>query len=242
MRTFRFVIRSFVGAAALSLVACDRPAPPSIVVTPARHALESHFDLGLPPSTPAAVAAETAPPRAVEEQVEPSPSELVKLARAALDDSDLDRAFSLAKQAVLEAPARSAAWNTLGRVQLRRGEPDAALSSFEQAVDKNPSSAWARNNHGLALLYAERYDEAVEELQEATDLSPECGLMWNNLGMAYEHVDRVEEARSAYQHAMNLDHKGAAQNFVRLEGVRSLSHTAQADTNSEDLPMVDHGL
>jgi Flp pilus assembly protein TadD len=240
MRTFGFVLRSFVGATTLAVVACNHPAPPSPPTVLAARVVERHVDLGMPPSAPVVATVETAPPSAVEEQVDPSPNELVKQARAALDDGDLDRAFALAKQAVLATPSRSAAWNTLGRVQLRRGEPDAALSSFEQAVDTNPSSAWARNNHGLALLYAERYDEAVEELQEATDLAPETGLMWNNLGMAYEHIDRVEEARSAYKHAMNLEHKGAAQNFVRLEGVRSLRHTAQADT--EDLPMVDHGL
>jgi Flp pilus assembly protein TadD len=184
---------------------------------------------------------ETAPPATLAEDVEPSPNELVKDARAALAVGELDRALRLAKLAVVEAPGRSAAWNTLGRVQLRRGERAAALDSFEQAVECNPSSAWARNNHGLALLYEGRYEEAVAELEEATELQPDTGLMWNNLGMGYEHVDRLEEARMAYRRAMNLSHKGAIENFVRIEGVRTLGRTAKAeptvDPIDEDVPM-----
>jgi Flp pilus assembly protein TadD len=192
------------------------------------------------PSTPRQVV-ETAPPAAIAEEAEPSPNELVKQARAALSAGELDRALRLAKLAVVDAPGRSAAWNTLGRVQLRRGERDAALDSFEQAVETNPSSSWARNNHGLALLYAERFDEAIDELEQATDLSPSVGLMWNNLGMAYEHADRLEEARTAYRRAIGLDHRGATENFVRLEGVHSLGKTAKAEPPQvdEDLPMVD---
>jgi tetratricopeptide (TPR) repeat protein len=245
MRHFSSIIRSFAGAAALATVAGCHHEPPAAapvhISTPATMsalpAIAQRPDLG--PSTPKQVV-ETAPPAAIAEEAEPSPNELVKQARDALTAGELDRALRLAKLAVVDAPGRSAAWNTLGRVQLRRGERDAALDSFAQAVETNPSSAWARNNHGLALLYAERFDEAIDELEQATDLSPSVGLMWNNLGMAYEHGNRLDEARSAYRRAISLDHRGATENFVRLEGVRSLGKTAKADLPQvdEDLPMV----
>jgi tetratricopeptide (TPR) repeat protein len=252
MRNLHFILLSFVGAAALTTaVGCHRPATATARVStpPLTSSVSVRPDMGMrPPVAAAPPVVETAPPAKIAEEVEPSPNELVKGARAALDDGDLDEALRLAQKAVVETPGRSAAWNTLGRVQLRRGQRDAALDSFEQAVETNPSNAWARNNHGLALLYAERYEEAIDELEQATDLSPSVGLMWNNLGMAYERAERLDEARSAYRRAISLDHRGAAQNFVRIEGVKSLGHTAQVDAPhlddhlDEDLPMVDHGL
>ena len=237
MRPLHLVLRNLVGAAALlTFAGCNEPPlRPDVAVS----TVSVHPDLGLTATAVApAPVTETAPPVAIAEDVEPSPNELVKDARSALATGELKRALKLAKLAVLEAPGKSAAWNTLGRAQLRLGQRSAAVDSFAQAVDCNPSSAWAQNNYGLALLYEGNYDEAVSALEEATELAPDIGLMWNNLGMAYEHVDRVEEARYAYKHAIGLDHKSAAQNFVRIEGIRSLRRTAQADP-VDDLPLVD---
>ena len=119
----------------------------------------------------------------------------------------------------------------------------AAIDSFEQAVELQPTSAWAQNNYGLALLYDGRYDEAVAAFEEATELSPDTGLMWNNLGLGYEHLDRIEEARFAYKRAMTLDHRPATQNFVRLEGVRTLRRTAKVEPEVDvDHPAIDRGL
>ncbi len=240
MRTFGFVLRSLSGAAALTTaLGCHGEAPQR--AAPATTALTVP-DLGrakvaaVPPTaTPSVTPILPTPVAVIDEAVEPTPSQLVRDARDALDAGELDRALKLARLAVLEAPGRSAAWNTLGRVQLRRGERAAALDSFDQAVETDPSSAWAQNNLGLALLYDGRYDEAAGALEEATELSPEVGLMWNNLGMAYEHLDRIEEARMAYRRAMGLDHRPAAKNFVRIEGIRGLKHTAQADLGHDDL-------
>lgn len=234
MRPLHLVLRGLTCSVALSITACSAP-PPVEKLTPV--ATTRTVPAVSTRAQPEGATIETAPPAAVAEQVEPSPSQLVKDARAALAEGDPERALSLARTAVFEAPGRSAAWNTLGRAQLRLGQRRAALDSFEQAVECNPSSAWAQNNYGLALVYDGRYEEAIAALEEATDLQPEVGLMWNNLGMAYEHVDRIEEARFAYRHAMSLDHAGAAQNFVRIEGVRSLKRTARADI-PEDMPLV----
>jgi tetratricopeptide (TPR) repeat protein len=242
MRNLRLILRTLAGAASITtVVGCHQPAPePRTIVTPTAAPTVTKteapkIDLGAP-----IAASEPSAPVTIAEETDPSPNQLVKDARDALAVGELDRALKLARLAVVEAPGKSAAWNTLGRVQLRRGERDAALDSFEQAVETNPASSWARNNHGLALLYAERYDESIDELEQATDLSPSVGLMWNNLGMAYEHADRLEEARSAYRRAISLDHRGATENFVRIEGVKRLGHVAKADIPTTPDPDSDH--
>jgi Flp pilus assembly protein TadD len=171
------------------------------------------------------------PVKIVEESAVPSDSEdigeILEETRQALDQGKLDDANKLAKRGVKIAPRRSAAWNTLGRVQLARGERKQARASFEKAVELNPKSSWAQNNLGLTLIYEGRYEDALEALESATDLEPVEPYMWNNLGMAYEHLDRLEEARDAYQKAVELESKLARENLARLEGVKSVFKTAK---------------
>ena len=159
-----------------------------------------------------------------------SPGDTIDEARQAVADGKLDRALKLSQQAVKKAPKRSAAWNTLGRVQLARGERKDAKASFEKAVELNPKSSWAQNNLGLVLIYEGNYEDAVEALEAATDLEPVESYMWNNLGMAYEHLDRLEEARDAYQKATELKSDHAKDNLARLEGVKTVFRTAKLDT------------
>ena len=175
MRHFKLVKAALLSAV-LPIGACHHDAPPTARVTTVAEApvVEARVDLASP-------VAEKPPAEAdpvVAEVVEvPPPDDLVQQARAALDGNDVERAYALAKKAVIDTPERWTAWNTLGRVQLRKGQNDAALDSFEQAVETDPSSAWAHNNFGLTLLYDERYAEAVEQFEEATKIAPSNGLM-----------------------------------------------------------------
>jgi Flp pilus assembly protein TadD len=164
-----------------------------------------------------------------EDDSDMSPGDAIDEARQAMADGKLDRALKVAKLATEKAPKRSAAWNTLGRVQLARGERKDAKTSFEKAVELNPKSSWAQNNLGLTLIYEGNYEDAVEALEAATDQEPVESYMWNNLGMAYEHLDRLEEARDAYQKATELKSDRAKDNLARLEGVKSVFRTAKLD-------------
>jgi Flp pilus assembly protein TadD len=234
MRHFKLVKAALFFSAVLPVAGCDDPPTARVPTVEAAPLVAARVDLGLHAAERPVTVLD---PVAVAE-VDAPPDDLVQQARVALEGNDVEGAYVLAKKAVLETPERWSAWNTLGRVQLRKGQNGAALDSFEEAVESNPSSAWARNNFGLTLLYDERYAEAVDQFEEATKLAPSNGLMWNNLGVAYEHVDRVEDARRAYRQAMGLDHKAATRNYVRIEGVRS--HTAKIDTPVE--PEGDTGL
>jgi Flp pilus assembly protein TadD len=185
---------------------------------------------------PATPEVKVAPPVAAVEEgrddEELKPGEAIDEARQAMGEGQLDRSLKRARVAVTKAPGRSAAWNTLGRVQLARGERKDARASFEKAVELNPKSSWAQNNLGLTLIYQGQYEDAVEALESATELEPVESYMWNNLGMAYEHLDRLEEARDAYLKAADLDSGRAKDNLARLEGVKSVFRTAKLE-NSE---------
>lgn len=254
MRKSRFVIGAFVGAAALAslVAACEEEGPPKKAVSvdtpaPVPPALEV-----APAKTPAPLPKVAAPKNVA--PVKPSAysddgsvDEILGKARDALLKGELSRALKLARLATKKAPNRSAAFNTLGRVQLARGERSDAIASFEKAVALNPSSSYAQNNLGLARLYDGRFEGAVDALEEATQLTPVEPYMWNNLGMAYEHLDRLDEARDAYRQAITAsdDEAGsgnlAEQNLSRLAGVKTIKtvKTAKNDRVKSDAVPVD---
>jgi Flp pilus assembly protein TadD len=263
MRNWKFIIRGFAIASAITtLAACEDSQParrPSTVSAPIT--MPAPEVKAEPKPEPIVVKAEPKPdpkpvtaPTAVNDNTDEddaTPGDAVKSAREALDAGEIDRGMKLAKLAVKQQPKRSAAWNTLGRAQLKKGERKNAIESFGKAVELNPSSSYAQNNLGLALIYDGKYEEAIASLEEATQLEPVEGYMWNNLGMAYEHMDRLSEARDAYRQAFELDADHAKENLARLEGVKSI-RTAKIDTvksdatiesgNDENPPVVDGGV
>jgi tetratricopeptide (TPR) repeat protein len=186
----------------------------------------------LPP--PPTVATEVGKETVEDEDDSLKPGDMLGAARKLLDEGKLERAFKLATLAVDKMPKRSAAWNTLGRTQLRLGKRQDAIASFGKAVQLNDKNPYARNNLGLALIYDKRAEEAVDVLEQAVELEPVESYMWNNLGMAYEQVDRLEEAREAYGKAAEMDSDLARQSLARLLGVKSVIKTAKVDTDTSN--------
>jgi Flp pilus assembly protein TadD len=211
------LILAFAG----TIPACeDLPSPP--------HAPTSATAAPPPTTVTPEPKPETAPDGAKGED-DDKPVDKLAAARRLLDAGDADKALALAKVAVLERPKRSAAWNVLGRAQLRGGKRKDAIASFEKAVELNPESSYARNNLGLALIYDGQYEKAVDSLEEAVELEPVTGYMWNNLGMAYEQLDRLDEARDAYDKAATMESDRARASLARLKGVESVIRTAKAE-------------
>jgi len=240
MRKWSWILRGLLGgAAAVTLVACEEVEPPKTV--------DKTVQVAPRVDTPKVVEApkvetpkvetpkiETAKVEAKKDEPEGDvkPRKLIDDARDALAAGELQRGLKLAKAAVQKTPNRSAAWNTLGRAQLKNGDRKGAIESFQKACELNPDSSYAENNLGLAFIYEGRWDEAVDALEEATSLAPVEGYMWNNLGMAYEHLDRLEEARDAYRKAAELKTPLASQNLARLQGVKTI-RTAKAEVSSD---------
>ncbi len=250
MRNFKLIVRAFVGATALTtlVAACEEETPPPkkttiTTATPAPSTPEVRVEAPKPePKVEAPKPATPEPSPAIAIGDDAKLDDVLKSAREAIDTGELDRALKLARLATKKAPSRSSAWNTLGRVQLKRGERKDAIASFGKAVELNPSSSYAENNLGLALIYDGKYDDAVEALEEATQLSPVEPYMWNNLGMAYEHLDRLDEARDAYKQAIALAADGnggavAKENLTRLAGVKTVKpmKTAKIDSVKSDV-------
>ncbi len=253
MRNFQFMTRAFLGAAALStlVAACEEAEPPkkiAAVATPAPAPSKPEVRVETPTPPPKVeVAKKTeAPKMEATDSDDGSVDELLGKARDAISTGELNRALKLARLATKKAPNRSAAFNTLGRVQLKRGERKDAIASFEKAIELNPSSSYAQNNLGLALIYDGNYEDAVDALEEATQLEPVEPFMWNNLGMAYEHLDRLDDAREAYKQAVAAasDASGGAVaqgNLTRLAGVKTVKpmKTAKIDSVKSDVTPVD---
>jgi predicted negative regulator of RcsB-dependent stress response len=187
-----------------------------------------------PPPAPVA-APEVKPEAAVKIEEDTKRVDTLTAARKLLDEGEIDKAFALAQLAVREMPKRSAAWNALGRAELRGGKRKDAIESFTKAVELNPKNAFAQNNLGLALIYDKQYDKAVDALEEAVELDPVTSYMWNNLGMAYEQLDRLEDARDAYGKAAAMESGRARESLTRLKGVESVV-TAKAETEPKPVP------
>jgi Flp pilus assembly protein TadD len=229
-------------ALATTLVACEGNKPtmkarPPVTETAPTPEVTPPVAVTPPPATPAVTPETTkVEPLVVEAGRDDKPLDALAGARKALDEGELDQAFERASVAVRETPKRSAAWNTLGRVQLRQGKRKDAIASFEQAVELNPRNPYAHNNLGLALIYDKQYEEAVEALEQAVELEPVKAYMWNNLGMAYEQLDRLDDARDAYTKAAEMESDRARDSLARLEGVQSVIRTARAEPDVKVLP------
>jgi tetratricopeptide (TPR) repeat protein len=239
MLATKTLVRMSVLSLAATFAACeDVPPPPkprsAVVETPPTSATPPTPTPSPPAVAPPPVQGTAPEPKTVVE--DDKPVDALTAARKLLDEGEVGKALELAKVAVREQPKRSAAWNVLGRAQLRSGKRQDAIEAFDEAVELNPKNAFARNNLGLALIYDGRYEEAVDSLEAAVELQPVTAYMWNNLGMAYEQLDRLEDAREAYEKAAEMDSGLAKGSLARLEGVGSVLRTAKAEPATETAP------
>lgn len=94
---------------------------------------------------------------------------LEKLARLYLQRDQLDPAETLARLAVLFAPAEAGHHDSLARVLLKQGDP-AALGEAQRAVEHDSANARYMHTLALSLEAAGKLDEAVKILTGAVAL------------------------------------------------------------------------
>jgi tetratricopeptide (TPR) repeat protein len=226
-----------------TLAACeDLPTPPKKVAP----STVVEAPTPPPPATPMPPAPQVFPEVAktepkIEPKVETPEKKLGAFdqVRKLLDDGKTEEGLALAEETAERYPKRSAAWNVLGRAQLKSGKRKSAIESFEKAIELNPKNGYARNNLGLALIYDKRYEDAVDALEEAVECEPVTAFMWNNLGMAYEQLDRLDDARDAYSKAIEMKSDLATASLARLKGVTSVVRTAKVVPDPGRKPDVD---
>ena len=91
---------------------------------------------------------------------------------------DLDRALTLAQNAVELKPEVSAYSDTLGLVYLERGLPEPALAQFELAIERmtgDGDRALLLYHKSMALSQMAKTDEALEVLATAQQIAPDRG-------------------------------------------------------------------
>ena len=256
MRNFPLTVRAFLGAAALStlVAACEDAEPPkkiAVVSTPAPAAPKPEARVEPPTPPPAVeVATKAATPtrdagNSDTAKSDGSVDQLLADARAAIDKGELDRALGLARRATKKAPTRSAAFNTLGRVQLKRGERKRRDRQLRKGGRAQPVVELRREQPRADPPVRRQVRGGRRRARGGDAAEPVAPYMWNNLGMAYEHLDRLDEARDAYKQAVAAaaDDAGGAVakgNLTRLAGVQSVKpmRTARIDSVGSDVAPV----
>ena len=84
----------------------------------------------------------------------------------------LDKALSLAQDAVQLDPTDARGYGELGFVHLYRKEHDASIDAYQRAQSLNPNDADLLSDMADALAHAGRSEELIELLNRAMRLNP----------------------------------------------------------------------
>ena len=132
-------------------------------------------------------------------------------AAAALDEGDLERAATLARQgaqAARKAGLRDLQADLLwleGSALTELGDPGAALARLDQALALAPDHLDAMLERGFALFELSRLDEARRQLEEVLALEPEEPWAHHQLGLLAERRGAAAEAERRFARARRLD-------------------------------------
>ena len=123
----------------------------------------------------------------------------------------LDRAFELAKKAIMLDDSESIAFTLLSHVYLWRKQLDQAIAAQEKAVILNPNSAYGYADLAEALIWAGKPADALELIKKAMRLNPHYPPNYLYiLGSAYLRMERYDEAVAALKTTLirKPDHLG----------------------------------
>jgi len=119
--------------------------------------------------------------------------------RKAYNAGALERAVTLFKQAVEQAPGSAEPLVDLGRALARNGEKEQAVEVLNRAVEANPEDAFALLNLGHVLSLTGNAEKGLEQVVRAAELKPKhpavlCGLVLSMINA--RKTDELEEARA----------------------------------------------
>ena len=118
----------------------------------------------------------------------------VNVARARLQEGDVETAIPLLEQALELSPGLARAHYFLGTAVRALGRYDEALAHFEAARAQYPRDRVVLNQIGRIHFLERRFDEAVAVLEEVLRIDPEDLQAHYNLMLSHQGAGRPEEA------------------------------------------------
>ncbi len=120
------------------------------------------------------------------------------------DPQTLERALTLAQQAVALDDSLPGAHSLLSNVYAEKQQYDQAIAEGERAIALDPNNARSYDRQAVALLFAGRPAEALKRMEQAMRLNPRYPpISLFQLGWAYYGTGRYAEAVATLKEATN---------------------------------------
>lgn len=127
------------------------------------------------------------------------------LARAWLAKGDLEKARSLALEAVRIEPANKQAVLILAAVETKKENLPAAVELLEKAIAVDPTYTQARTKLGEVYEQMGRDDDALAQYMKVVEIAPLSPLEFNNIGNIHRKRRQLDKAMEAYREALRCD-------------------------------------
>jgi SAM-dependent methyltransferase/Tfp pilus assembly protein PilF len=122
---------------------------------------------------------------------------------AAFEDADTQRAATLARQVLSDAPERVEAWNLLALIADRNGRADEAVSILTRALKSQPDAVELLNTQAVLLVKLRRGHEAEAAWRKILSLDPGHEAAAANLAGFLLQNGRIADAEYALQAALS---------------------------------------
>jgi tetratricopeptide (TPR) repeat protein len=153
----------------------------------------------------------------------------LQLARAYLQDNDVNQASLALTQAISANPNYVDAILLLAEINLRTGHPDAVIAPVTDLLRKEPAQPRARGLLADAYRSLGRLDDSAAALREQIKLAPEDPQLQIFLGLVLRQAKKNDEARKAFEKAAELapDNLAPVDQLVELDTLEKNFDAAQ---------------
>lgn len=123
---------------------------------------------------------------------------------ASFDETLIDEAESLVRDAISDDPDDGAAHRVLAMVHRLRGRFDEFETELQTALALAPSDSLALVQLSQLSMFRGEFDEALEILGRAVRIDPFGATVLQNLGWAQQQFGQFEQARQTFSRAIDL--------------------------------------
>lgn len=133
----------------------------------------------------------------------------------AAHEKDLGQAEGLYRKAMALAPAKLAAYNSLGYLLLQAKRTDEAVAIFRKAVQVDGTDPNAHDSLAEGLLAQGQSGASLAEYRRAVEVDPYFTDSYLSLAQGYAREHDLPKAREAGEHFLALEPKGRRAEIVR---------------------------